>query len=122
MLRDRTERGDNEAPAIAIARLWQQLAAKRLAGIDAPTIEAIRRAIKQHADARGRHFYKDGSLNSDPLTEVRAGCYETAAGPVIYVAMTQQPTPGADGREASSQRLGRTVDALRGSLLDAVAR
>ena len=119
MLRDRKERGDNEAPALAIARLYQHLASKQLAGIDAATMEAIRQAIKQDDDSKGRHFYKNGNLGSDPLTEVRAGWYETATGPSIYVVMTMQPVPGADGRAASSTRLDRTATALRDALIEA---
>ena len=62
---------------------------------------------------------KDGDLPSDPLAEVRAGWYETAVGPRVYVVMTTQPGPGAGGREASSQRLARTAGALRDALVRA---
>ena len=120
MLRDRRERGDNEAPAIALAALYQRLAARRLAGIDAATMDAIHEALRRPDDpALGRHYDKNGDLDSDPLTEVRAGWYETAKGPLIYVVMTVQPTPGPAGREASSQRLAKTADALAQAIVQA---
>jgi hypothetical protein len=119
MLRDRKEHGDNEAPAAALAALYRKLATGTLAGLDAATLEAIRAALRRTDDpVLGRHFAKDGSLPSDPLAEVRAGWYETAAGPRVYVVMATQPGPGPAGREASSQRLSRTATALR----DALAR
>jgi hypothetical protein len=122
MLRDRREHGDNEAPAIALAALYQRLAGGRLTGIDAPTMAAIHEALRRRDDpALGRHYDKNGNLDSDPLSEVRAGWYETAKGPLVYVVMTMQPTPGPAGREASSQRLAQTADALARALVDARA-
>jgi hypothetical protein len=120
MLRDRRAHGDNEASAAAIAALYQRLAARRLAGLDAPTLDAIRAAMRRADDpGLGRHFDKDGSLPSDPLAEVRAGWYEGAKGARIYVVMTAQPAPGADGREASSQRLSKTATTIAGALTSA---
>jgi hypothetical protein len=119
MLRDRTEHGDNEAPAAALARLWQQIASRQLPGLDAATIDAIRGAIKQDDAPIGRHFSKNGDLDSDPLAEVRAGWYETASGPIVYVVMTTQPRPGADGRAPSSERLAATATAIRDTIVAA---
>jgi hypothetical protein len=120
MLRDRRERGDNEAPAAALAALYQRLASRRLVGVDAPTMAALHEALRRTDDpALGRHFDKGGSLASDPMCEIRAGWYETAKGPLVYVVMTLQPMPGADGRPASSQRLARTADAVTRVLVEA---
>lgn len=120
MLRDRKEHGDNESPADALAALYQKLAAGTLAGLDAATLEAIRAALRRGDDpVLGAHFAKDGNLPSDPMAEVRAGWYETTAGPRIYVVMAAQPAPGPAGREASSQRLSRTATALRDALVRA---
>jgi hypothetical protein len=113
MLRDRRERGDNEAPAAALAVLYQRLAARTLAGVDPPAMTAIHEALRRPDDpALGRHFDKGGSLASDPMCEIRAGWYETAAGPLVYVVMTLQPMPGAEGREASGRRLAATAEAV----------
>ncbi len=120
MLRDRRERGDNEAPALALAAVYQRLASRRLAGIDAPTLDAIHAALRRADDpALGRHFDKGGSLPSDPMCEVRAGWYDTARGPLVYVVMTRQPMPGADGREASGRRLASTADDLAQAIVQA---
>jgi hypothetical protein len=120
MLRNRRERGDNESPAIALAMLYQRLAARRLAGIDAPTMDAIHEALRRRDDpALGRHYDKNGDLDSDPLSEVRAGWYDTAKGPLVYVVMTMQPTPGPAGRDASSQQLAKTADALAQAIVQA---
>jgi hypothetical protein len=117
MLRSRTEHGDNEAPAEALAALYQKLASGTLAGIDADRLEAIRAALRRDDDpVLGRHFAKDGNLPSDPLAEVRAGWYETSDGPRVYVVMATQPGPGPGGREASSRRLSKTATALRAAL------
>jgi hypothetical protein len=118
MLRDRKDPGDNEAPALALAALYQRLAARALAGIDGETMRAIRDAIiKEDFDNRGVRFSKDGSLASDPLTEVRAGWWETARGPVIYVVMMREPTLGAT--PSSAQRLRKTIDTLTAKLVGA---
>jgi hypothetical protein len=120
MLRNRREHGDNEAPAIALAVLYQRLASRRLAGIDAPTMNAIHAALRRTDDPTlGRHYDKGGSLDTDPMCEVRAGWYDTAKGPLVYVAMTLQPAPGAGGREASTQRLAKTADAVADALVQA---
>jgi hypothetical protein len=120
MLRNRREHGDNEAPALALAVLYQRLASRSLAGIDAPTMDAIVAAVRRRDDpALGRHYDKGGSLDTDPMCEVRAGWYDTAKGRLVYVAMTLQPAPGAAGRAASSQRLARTADAVADALVQA---
>lgn len=120
MLRNRTERGDNEAPARALAAAYQRLASRGLAGIGAPTMDAIHTALRRPDDpAIGRHFDKGGSLGTDPMCEVRAGWYETPRGPLVYVVMTLQPMPGADGREASSRRLAKTADDLTRTIVQA---
>ena len=112
-------RRQRSAP-IALAALYQRLAARRLAGIDAATMDAIREALRR-ADDRvlGRHYDKNGDLDTDPLTMARAGWYETAGGPLVYVVMTTQPAPGPSGREASSEQLAKTADALAHTIVQA---
>lgn len=123
MLRSRTERGDNEAPARALAVLYQRLASRRLPGIDDATMTAIHAALRRedHA-ALGPHFAKTGELDSDPLTRVRAGWFGGPNGPIVYVVMAVQPTPGPAGREASGERLGQTAQALADRLVTSPAR
>jgi hypothetical protein len=103
-----------------LAALYQRLAACRLAGIDAPTMDAVLEALRRRDDpALGRHYEKSGNLDSDPLSEVRAGWYDTAKGPLVYVVMTMQPTPGPAGRDASSQQLAKTADVLAQTIVHA---
>lgn len=120
MLRNRRERGDNEAPARALGVLYQRLASRRFAGIDAAAMDAIVEALRRPDDpALGRHYDKGGDLDSDPLTMVRAGWYDTAKGPLVYVVMAMQPVPGPAGREASTERLSKTADTLAGTIVQA---
>ncbi len=120
MLRDRKNPGDNEAPAAAVAALYQRLASRALTGIDGETMRAIREAmIKEDIDNLGTRFSKAGNLNSDPATEVRAGWWETARGSLIYVVMLRQPTAGPTGAPSSFQRLGKTADTLADTLVGA---
>ena len=60
MLRNRRERGDNEAPAIALAALYQRLAARRLAGIEAPAMDAIHEALRRRDDPARRPALRQG--------------------------------------------------------------
>lgn len=120
MLRDRFQPGDNEAPASAFAALYQKLASRRLRGVDAKTMDAIHETLRNRDSASlGKHFNKAGVLDSDPITHVRAGWWETAKGPLVYVVMTMQPSPGAAGREASERQLSETCEALRDILASA---
>jgi hypothetical protein len=120
MLRDRKSPGDNEAPAAALAALYQRLATRALTGIDSETMRAIREAmIKEDVDNVGTRFSKAGALSSDPATEVRAGWWETARGSLIYVVMLRQSTAGPTGVPSSSERLGKTVDTLTDTLVGA---
>jgi hypothetical protein len=83
MLRDREETGDNEAPATAFAVLYQRLASQQLTGIVGNTMNAIHETLRGGNNRiLGRHFGKAGNIYSDPLTEVRAGWYQTERGPL----------------------------------------
>ena len=114
MLRDRAKPGDNEAPATAFAALYQRLASSQLQGIDAATTEAIHATLESRPDAKlGKHFTKSGSLATDPMTQVRAGWWHTANGPLVYVVMTTRRSPAPDGRDQSLRRLSETCEALR---------
>ncbi len=107
----------NDAPAAALAVLYQRLATRVLRGVDNETMQAIRDAIiKADIDSVGTHYSKGGSLPVDPTTEVRAGWLETARGPLIYVVMARL----AERNEPSSQRrLSRAADALTSLLAEA---
>lgn len=57
-------------------------------------------------------YRKHGSLSSDPLTEVRAGWWETKAGPFVYVVMVAQPTPDGPVRAAAGTALNKAAARL----------
>jgi hypothetical protein len=113
MLRDRKTPGDNEATPASLAALYQRLSSKDLAGLDAATTDAIRDTLYRGKTAGlGKHYDKVGDLQSDPLTAVRAGWWETADGPVVYVVMVEQPTPGHRPRSAAGAAVSKLAYAL----------
>jgi hypothetical protein len=123
MLRDRKSSGDNEAPPAAFAALYQRLASGKLAGLDDGTLTAVRDVLRRRPAGRsGTDFSKSGALASDPLTQVRAGWWETGRGAVVYVVMLVQPSPGADDRGKASQSLHKTADGLTAMVLDAAGQ
>lgn len=113
MLRDRKMPGDNEGTVAAFAALHQKLASAKLQGIDAMTMKAIREVLRGNEMSKlGVRFGKGGSLDSDPLTQVRAGWWETKNGAVVYVVMAAQAGPGNQPRKAAAEALAKTADRL----------
>jgi hypothetical protein len=117
MLRNRSEPGDNEASATALAVLYQRLASRQMKGIDRNTIDAIHETFRRDNHRFwGRNFSKEGNLLTDPQTHVRAGWWQTPKGPMIYVVMTTQPVSEPSGRNPSAQQLSNTADSLMDAL------
>nr|WP_303652762.1 hypothetical protein [Paludisphaera mucosa] len=122
MLTDRKARGDNESSAEALAAVLGRLAAREVPGLDAAAVEACRMVVSVSDDpARGRRRFKDGALDSTPITRVATGWYERPDGPpLVYVVMLAQddpgPTPVAEAAaklEAAATRLAEAaVDPL----------
>jgi hypothetical protein len=122
MLADRKAHGDNEATAEALAAVLRRLAARQVKGLEAETVEAIRKAILTKDDPkRGHHFLKDGDLASAPITVVRSGWYEPAAGgpAVVYVVMLARPDAGATSADEAHRKLSEAGARLRDVLVDA---
>jgi hypothetical protein len=121
MLADRHVTGDNEATPEALAAVLQALAARRVPGLDAATVDEIRRTLLKRTDPKlGRHFLKNGDLDSDPITRVRTGWYEPPTGPpIVYVVMVAQPDPGKLPRAQAVRRLVETTGKLTERLLEA---
>lgn len=102
MLADRAVDGDNEATARALAAVHSLLASGR--GLPPAAAAAARSVLAQGDDARGRHrFAKGGSLDSDPVTRVRAGFVEGPQATVVFVVMLAQDGV-ADGQFADAGR------------------
>jgi hypothetical protein len=120
MMVDDRKSGDNEVTAAALATLYCRLATRKLAGIDATTMTAIHAPLLQKRfGPQSAVYFKDGGLKNDPMTQVRAGWWETPQGPVVYVAMIEQAAPGPAGREATFARMKHTVEELAATLVRA---
>ena len=118
MLAPRDRPGDNEASAAALAAVLRHIASGQLRGVDGTTLAAVRGAIIQNVDPDlGTHYSKGGSLNSDPITRVQSGWWETKGGPIVYVVMTSQPGPGDRSRDQEGERLARTAERLTATVL-----
>ncbi|AGA31178.1 serine hydrolase [Singulisphaera acidiphila] len=118
MLADRRAKGDNEATPTALAAVLQRLAARKVPGLDAATVEAIRRAVlAQDEPNLGRHFWKNGDLASDPITQVESGWYETEDRTIVYTVMVAQPDAGSQPRDEAHHHLGETAKRLTDTLV-----
>ncbi|HCR00397.1 MAG TPA: hypothetical protein DIU48_13320, partial [Acidobacteria bacterium] len=97
MQADRVVNGDNEATAAALAVVLQQIAFRRVPKTDADTTQAMWEIlhVPEDAGSTGSHYFKSGSLDSDPLTRIRSGFWESPTGIVVYVVMVEQPNPGS---------------------------
>ncbi len=107
MLADRKARGDNEATAASLAAVLQRVASGDIPGVRREVIDAIRGAVLVEDLPGGRHHYKTGEIDSDPLTRVRTGWIETPWGEVVvYAVMTRQLTPGTRPRRGGRAARG----------------
>jgi hypothetical protein len=121
MLADRRARGDNEATPAALAAVLQRLAARHVPGLDATTVEDVRRAILARDEPDlGRHFKKNGDLASNPLTRVESGWYEAGGRTIVYTVMVAQRDPGGRPRDEAYRHLAETASRLAGTLVHAV--
>jgi hypothetical protein len=122
MLAARDVTGDNEATADALAAVLQALAARKIRGVELSTFAAMREVLRSTSPKEtAQHFGKGGALDSDPLTRVRSGWWETPGGTLVYVVMTTQPTPGTRTRTEAGKRLAATTEKLT-ELATAAAR
>jgi len=124
MLTDRTVRGDNEATAEGLAAVLRRLASRTIPGLDPAAVEACRMAVEIADDpARGRRFFKDGALDSTPITRVATGWYEPADGPpIVYAVMLAQDAPGAASTAETAAKLAATVGELAKAAVDALQK
>lgn len=122
MLAARDVTGDNTATPAGLATVFAAVARAQVSNVDRATVEAIRETLHVGRDERwGEHFYKGGSLDSDPQCRILAGSYEPGGGAVarVYAVMVEAPAdPVAPSR--SGERLARLAADLRQALLTAV--
>lgn len=124
MLAPRDVTGDNEASAAALASVMRMLAVGEVPGAGPETVEAIRGAIlaeEEHLGLDGRHRFKGGSLNTDPMARIRSGWWKVpGAGPIAYAVMLSRPGPGDLPRAEAGDRLEEAAAKVTAMVLEAV--
>ena len=128
MLAARDVTGDNTATAGSLAAVLAAIARGDVPGVSPGTHEAMRDILFLEDTEDGRHFYKGGSLNSNPITRVLSGYYEAPGEPagreLVYAFMAEVPGPAsvAPGDLApgdAGQRLQDHLEVLREAALPA---
>ena len=97
MLAARDVTGDNTATAGSLAAVLAAVARGDVPGVSTETHEAMRDILFLEDTGDGRHYYKGGSLNSNPITRVLSGYYavpgEPAGRELVYAFMAEIPGP-----------------------------
>ncbi len=96
MLARRDDPGENEVTAASLCQLWKWIAVRQVPGLDAEKLKAIEGATLQgrtRFGVRGQHLYKDGSLDSYPLTRTYAGAVRIGKNEFAYAILLEQPKP-----------------------------
>ena len=126
MLAARDVTGDHEATAASLAAVLAAIARGDVPGVFPETHEAMRDVLFLEDTDDGRHFYKGGSLNSNPITRVLSGYFETSGEPpgrqLVYAFMAEIPgpesiAPGDLEPGDAGRRLQDHLEALREAAL-----
>ena len=122
MLAARDVTGDNEITATSLAVVLAAIARGDVPGLSPETHAAMREVLFLEDTTNGRHFYKGGSLNSNPITRVLSGYYHRAGEPadraLVYAFMAEisgpeSVAPGDLEPGDAGRRLQEHVEALR---------
>ena len=96
MLAARDVTGDNEVTARSLAAVHEMLANNTVPNADPRAVRAACEVLARADDAAGRKvFFKGGSLNSAPVTRVRAGWREDEHGATVYAVLLAGNADGA---------------------------
>lgn len=126
MLAARDVTGDNEATAASLAAVLSAIARGDVPGLPPETHEAMRDILFLEDTGDGRHFYKGGSLNSNPITRVLSGYFERSGElpgrQLVYAFMAELPgpesvAPGDLEAGDAGRRLQEHLEALRAAAL-----
>lgn len=123
MLAARDVTGDNEATASSLAAVLRRIASRRIAGMEPDTISAIWDILRVPNDdsTDGRvHYFKSGSLNSDPMVRIRSGFWHFPPDETtVYVVIVEQPEPGSLSRDQAGERLAEVSVSVTDAVLAA---
>lgn len=125
MLASRTKNGDNEATPAALAAVLRAVASGKIPGLDDATAAAAKDAMAKAKDdpALGAHVFKEGNLDSDPMTMVKTGFFAGGKnGPVVYVVALALSAPPSGSRGAAHDRLEKAADRMLRVLVDSVVK
>jgi len=125
MLASRTKNGDNEATPAALAAVLRAIASGKVPGLDDATAAAAKDAMAnaKNDPALGAHLFKEGTLDSDPMTAVKTGFFFGGKnGPVVYVVALALSAPPAGSRSAAHDRLERMADGMLRVLVASAVR
>ena len=131
MLAARNVTGDNTATAGSLAAVLASIARSDVPGVASKTHEAMREILFLEDTEDGRHFYKGGSLNSNPITRVLSGYHEVRGEPadraLVYAFMAEVPgpesvAPGDLEAGDAGRRLQDYLEALREAALPVARR
>lgn len=124
MLTDRKARGDNESTPAALAAVLRRLADRSLPGLDAATIEACRTTVEVSDDpARGRRHFKNGALDTLPVTRVVTGWYDRPGAPtIVYVVMLAQDDPAPTPPAEAAARLQQAAERIAALAADSQSK
>ena len=116
-----------KATPASLAAVLQRIASRDLAGVSPETIAALREVLRVpgpplEGPTRGEHFYKGGSLDSDPPVRILSGFWELGPGTIVYAVMAEREGPGSMERDAAGERLTRLVENLRTAMLEEALR
>ncbi|MBT8082967.1 MAG: class A beta-lactamase-related serine hydrolase [Gammaproteobacteria bacterium] len=102
MLADRQQNPDNLLTARSLATILRYLAQ------DGPTDElrtAARAILLYETDAnRGDHYYKGGSLRSDPQVRIESGWWDHRGAAVVYAVIATRPSPAKSDEDYDNLR------------------
>ncbi len=122
MLAARDVTGDNAATAASLAAVLQQIARREVPGVARETVDAMRDILAlEDQVGPDRHYFKSGSLDSDPLTRIRSGFWDRGDEPIVYVVMGERSGPGSLERAEAGRQLQGSVEAAA-SVIVAAAR
>ena len=118
MLADRKVTGDNTATPMALATYFRLVLRRKVAGVEPAILDEV--AAILHADDYddgGKLYAKGGTLQTDPVTRVRAGQYQLGERRLSYAIFASQrlesPDTGKTQFDALSKLTREIFEALK---------